>query len=104
MIDTELKIVLGHKPPLFDVPSSWHISTTDPNNKKDFYIEDNSIIKKDGNIDCLAEYGYLFCLAKKLKLMPEIKIIKLVQYRKILSNTKISNIYGIDPWGINYIT
>ena len=104
MIDTELKLVLGHKPPLFDVPSGWHISTTNPNNKKDFYIEDNSIIKKNGDIDCLAEYGYLFCLAKKLKLMPEIKIIKLVQYRKILSNTKISDIYGNDPWGINYIT
>ena len=104
MIDTELKLVLAHKPPLFNVPPGWHIVTTDPDNKKDFYVEDTSIIKKDGNIDCLSEYAYLFCLAKKLKLMPEIKIIKLVQYRKILSTTKIFNMYAIDQWGVTYIT
>jgi len=39
MIDTELKLVLGHKPPLFDVPPGWRILTTDPDNKKDFYVE-----------------------------------------------------------------
>lgn len=104
MINTELKLVLGHKPPLFDAPSGWHILTTDPDNKKDFYVADNSQIKKDGNIDCLGEYGWLFCLAKKLKSMPEIKTIKLVQYRKILSMYKVEPI-GIGPESkANYMT
>ena len=90
MIDTELKLVLAHKPPLFDVPPGWHIVTTDPDNKKDFYVEDDYIWTKNGDADALSEYCYLIPLAKKLKLMPEIQTIRLAQYRKIVCNSKFT--------------
>lgn len=88
-IPQELKLIIGHKPPVYDVPLDWHIVTTDPNNKKDFFVEDNSIWTKNGDEDCLSEYSYLIPLAKKLKSMPEIKTIRLAQYRKILCNSKL---------------
>jgi hypothetical protein len=89
--DSELKIVFGHKPIMFNVPSDWKILTTDPanNNEKSFYVNDDSVWTKDNNFDILSEWGYLILLAKKLKTMPEIKTIRLAQYRKIVSNVKI---------------
>ena len=91
--DSELKIVYGHKPPMFDVPSDWKILTTDSSNvnQNSFYVDDNSIWKRDGNQDILAEWGYLILLAKKLKTMSEIKTIRLAQYRKIICNVRIEN-------------
>jgi hypothetical protein len=93
MNNTELKIVYGHKPPVFDVPSDWKILTTDPtnNSEKSFYVDDDSIWKNDNNSDVLSEWSYLIPLAKKLKTMPEIKTIRLAQYRKIVSNVGIEN-------------
>jgi hypothetical protein len=93
MNNTELKIVYGHKPPMFDVPSDWKILTTDPSNnsEKSFYVDDESIWKNDNNSDVLSEWSYLIPLAKQLKTMPEIKTIRLAQYRKIVSNVGIAN-------------
>ena len=97
MIDTELKIVIGHKPPLFNVPPGWHILTTDPNNKKDFYVEDDYIWTKNGDADSLSEFCYLIPLAKKLKSMPEIHSVRIAQYRKIICNSKFTDSEGIAP-------
>jgi hypothetical protein len=93
MNNTELKIVYGHKPPVFDVPSDWKILTTDQkiSNEKSFYVDDDSIWKNDNNSDVLSEWSYLIPLAKKLKTMPEIKTIRLAQYRKLVSNVGIKN-------------
>jgi hypothetical protein len=91
--DTEFKIVFGHKPPMFDVPTDWKILTTDKkiSNEKSFFVNDDSMWKNDNNSDVLSEWSYLIPLAKKLKTMPEIKTIRLAQYRKIVSNVKIKN-------------
>jgi len=93
MNNTELKIVYGHKPPVFDVPDDWKILTTDPanNSGNNFYVNDDSIWKNDDNSDVLSEWSYLIPLAKKLKTMPEIKTIRLAQYRKLVSNIEIEN-------------
>ena len=97
MNNTELKIVYGHKPPVFDVPSDWKILTTDQkiSNEKSFYVDDDSIWKNDNNSDVLSEWSYLIPLAKKLKTMPEIKTIRLAQYRKLVSNVGIKNRFFI---------
>ena len=97
MINTELKIVIGHKPPLFDVPPGWHVLTTDPNNKKDFYVADDYIWTKNGDADSLSEFSYLIPLAKKLKSMPEIHSVRIAQYRKIICNSKFTDSEGIAP-------
>jgi hypothetical protein len=93
MNNTEFKIVFGHKPPMFDVPTDWKILTTDKkiSNEKSFFVNDDSVWKNDNNSDVLSEWSYLIPLAKKLKTMPEIKTIRLAQYRKIVSNVKIKN-------------
>lgn len=86
MIDNrELKVILAHKSPVYDVPADWQIVTTDPS-KVGFYVQDNSKIKQDNNHDVLSEFGYLIPLAKKLKTMPEIESIRISQYRKVVSN------------------
>lgn len=86
MIDgKELKVILAHKSPVYDVPSDWQIVTTDPS-ESGFYVPDNSKIKQDNNHDVLSEFGYLIPLAKKLKTMPDIKTIRILQYRKVVSN------------------
>jgi hypothetical protein len=95
MTTTELKLVLGHKPPLFDVPPGWCILTTDPDNKKDFYVEDDYVWTKNGDADTLSEYCYLIPLAKKLKSMPEIQTVRIAQYRKIVCNPKFTDSEGI---------
>ena len=84
----ELKIILAHKSPIYDVPSDWQIVTTDPS-EPGFYVPDNSKIKQDNNHDVLSEFGYLIPLAKKLKTMPEIKLIRIAQYRKVVSNQSL---------------
>jgi hypothetical protein len=94
MINTELKIVIGHKPPLFDVPPDWHVLTTDPDNKTDFYVEDDCAWTKNGDADSLGEFSYLIPLAKKLKSMPEIQTIRLAQYRKIICNLNFARTIG----------
>jgi hypothetical protein len=78
---------------MFDVPSDWKILTTDHanNSEKSFYVDDDSVWTKDNNFDILSEWGYLISLAKKLKTMPEIKTIRLAQYRKIICNVRIKN-------------
>lgn len=83
----EIKVIIGHKPPVFDFPSDWHLVTTDSNNKKDFFVEDNSIWTKNGDDNCLSEYSTLIPLAKKLKSMPEVKTIRIAQYRKVVSKS-----------------
>lgn len=88
-IAQEIKVIIGHKPPTFQFPNDWHIVTTDPNNQKDFFVEDTAIWTKNGDVDCLGEFGTLMPLAKKLITMPEIKTIRIAQYRKIVSNLKI---------------
>jgi len=104
-VGTELKIVYGHKPPMFDVPSDWKLLTTDPtnNSEKSFYVDDDSIWKRDNNFDILSEWGYLISLAKKLKTMPEIKTIRLAQYRKIVSNVRLKNSVVDSGSGLNVI-
>lgn len=87
----ELKVIISHKQPTFKFPANWHVVTTDPNNKTDFFVEDDAIWSKKGDFDCLSEYSTLIPLAKKLKTMPEIKTIRIAQYRKIVSNLKILN-------------
>lgn len=88
MNNKELKVIIAHKSPVYDVPSDWQIVTTDPS-KLGFYVPDNSKIKQDNNHDVLSEFGYLIPLAKKLKTMPEIKSIRITQYRKVVSNQPI---------------
>lgn len=90
-ITKELKVIICHKPPTFKFPTDWHIVTTNPNNKEDFFVEDDAIWTKNGDFDCLSEYSTLIPLAKKLKAMPEIKTIRIAQYRKIVCNLKILN-------------
>lgn len=86
MIDgKELKVILAHKSPVYDVPSDWQIVTTDPS-QSGFYVPDNSKIRQDNNHDVLSEFGYLIPLAKKLKTMPDIKTIRIAQYRKVVAN------------------
>jgi|688.fasta_scaffold166345_1 hypothetical protein len=86
MIDgKELKVILAHKSPVYDVPSDWQIVTTDPS-ESGFYVPDNSKIKQDNNHDVLSEFGYLIPLAKKIKTMPDIKTVRILQYRKVVSN------------------
>jgi hypothetical protein len=99
MINTELKIVIGHRPPLFDVPPGWHVLTTDPDNKTDFYVEDDYVWTKNGDADILSEYCYLIPLAKKLKSMPEIQTVRIAQYRKIICNPEFTHSEKITkPW------
>ena len=92
MINNELKIVIGHKPCVYDIPSDWYTITTDPDNKKDFYVEDDYIWTKNGDADALGDFSYLIPLAKKLKSMPEIQTIRLAQYRKVVCNSKLLNL------------
>lgn len=91
MIDTELKIVIGHKPPVFDTPTDWKILTTDPNNTEDFFVDNYIILNCAEDMHVLGEYGYIIALAKKLKTMPEIRTLRLAQYRKIVSNTLLQS-------------
>ena len=86
MINNELKIIIGHKPCVYDTPPDWQMLTTDPN-ASGFYVQDDSIIKQENNHNVLSEYSYLIPLAKKLNSMPEIKTIRIMQYRRIVSNT-----------------
>lgn len=95
MINTELKIIIGHKPPLFDVPPGWHILTTDPANKTDFYAADDYAWTKNGDSDALGEFSYLIPLAKKLKSMPEIHSVRIAQYRKMICNSDFARNIGI---------
>lgn len=97
MINTELKIVIGHKPPLFDVPPGWHVLTTDPDNKTDFYVADDYVWTKNGDADSLSEFSYLIPLAKKLKAMPEIHSVRIAQYRKMICNSDFARNIGITP-------
>ena len=85
MINDELKIIIGHKPCVYDTPPDWQMLTTDPN-ASGFYVEDDSIIKQENNHNVLSEHSYLIPLAKKLNSMPEIKTVRIMQYRKIVSN------------------
>lgn len=85
MNNKELKVIIAHKPPVYDVPAGWQIVTTDTS-ESGFYVPDNSQIKQDNNHDTLCEFGYLIPLAKKLKTMPDIKTIRIAQYRKAVSN------------------
>lgn len=98
--DKELKVIIGHKPPVFEPPSDWRILTKDLNNSKDFFIEDNNIWTKDGNQDALGEYSDLIVLAEKLEHMPEISSVRIAQYRKIVINSKrISSLGPSDDSG-----
>lgn len=85
MINKELKVIIAHKTPDYDVPADWQIVTTDPS-KVGFYVQDDSKIRQDNNHDVLSEFGYLIPLAKKLKTLPDIKTIRIAQYRKVVSN------------------
>ncbi len=91
-ISSEFKIIIGHKPPVFDFSPDWHIVTTDSNNKTDFFVEDNFIWSQNENSDALGDFSYLIPLAKKIKTMPEIKTIRLAQYRKVVCNSKLLNL------------
>lgn len=92
MNDQELKVIIGHKPPTFDVPLDWQIITLDHTNKKDLFIEDDSIWSKNSHGDVLAEFSYLIPLAKKLKTMPQIKTVRIAQYRKVVANAEHVNL------------
>lgn len=85
MNSKELKVILAHKSPVYDVPPDWQIVTTD-SSESGFYVPDNSKIRQDNNHDVLSEFGYLIPLAKKLKTMPEMESIRIAQYRKVVSN------------------
>lgn len=87
----ELKVIIAHKTPVYDYPADWQIVTTDLS-ESGFYVPDNSKIKQDNNHHVLSEFGYLIHLAKKLKTMPDIQTIRIIQYRKIVSNQFIKEI------------
>lgn len=91
MIQHELKVVIGHKPPTFDLPYDWHIITTDSNNKKDFFVEDDFIWTKKGHRDAFGEYSDLIPLAKKLRNYSNIHNIRIAQYRKVVVNANLVN-------------
>lgn len=81
----ELKVIIAHKAPVYDHPEDWQIVTTD-SSELGFYVPDSSKIRQDNNHDVLSEFGYLIHLAKKLKTMPDVQTIRIIQYRKIVSN------------------
>lgn len=98
MIDNnELKVILAHKSPVYNVPADWQIVTTDPS-FSGFYAPDHSKIRQDNNHDVLSEFGYLIPLAKKLKSMPDIATIRIVQYRKVVSNQPLKEAVKNQLW------
>lgn len=82
----ELKIVIGHKPPTFDLPPDWHIVTTNPDNKANFFVEDDFVWTKNGHRDAFGEYSDLIPLARTLRHCEDLQNIRIAQYRKVVVN------------------
>lgn len=90
-ITQELKVIIGHKPPTYELQPDWHIVTTDSNNKTDFFVEDNYIWTKNGHRDAFSEYSDLIPLARKLRDFPDLQKIRIAQYRKVVVNASRVN-------------
>ncbi len=82
----ELKFIIGHKPPTFNVPFDWHIITTDPNKKIDFFVEDDFVWTKNGHRDAFGEFSDLIPLARTLRNYSDLRNIRIAQYRKVVVN------------------
>ncbi len=87
----ELKFIIGHKPPTFNVPFDWRIVTTDSNKKTDFFVEDNFIWTKNGHRDAFGEYSDLIPLARTLRDCSDLRSIRIAQYRKVVVNANHVN-------------
>lgn len=85
----EIKIIIGHKRPEFQIWPGYKFATLNPISNLDFEIEDNKQLKESLPDGLIGEYYFLFLLRRKLEKFENLQTVTICQYRRFVTSKPI---------------